>query len=118
MWKQLRVLLPSAQPAQLTISSYEQETCGIPFEQVKAAMEWLSLSLMAAGYEARAHIIWDNPEARVGLDTLPKGSLRRNEPVFLYRCGDRPTQPPLRYYWRLMSEYPNLRMYQLELREA
>ena len=33
MWKQLRALLPSPQPDQLTISSHGQETCGIPFEQ-------------------------------------------------------------------------------------
>lgn len=65
MWKQLRALLPFAKPEQLAISSHGQESCGIPFEQVKAVMEWLALSLRAAGYQARAHIIWDNPEARL-----------------------------------------------------
>ncbi|PZO16873.1 MAG: hypothetical protein DCF25_11810 [Leptolyngbya foveolarum] len=117
MWKQLRSLLPVSRPEQLTISSHGQETCDISFEQIKAVMEWLALSLMAAGYEARAHIVWDSPEARVSLDALPKGSLKRHEPIFLYRCGDRPMQPPTGYYWRLMTEYPTLRMYQLELKD-
>lgn len=87
MWKQLRTLLAFSQSDQLTISSHGQETCGIPFEQVTDVMKWLGLSLMAAGYRARAHIIWDNPEASVSLDNLPKESLRRDNPVFLYRCS-------------------------------
>ena len=116
MWKQLKTLLPSSQPDQLTISSHGQETCGIPFEQVKKVMEWLALSLMAAGYEARAHIIWDSPEAELNLDAVLKGFLKRDEPTFLYRCGDRPIQPPNGHCWRLMTEYPTLRIYQLELK--
>ena len=79
-------------------------------------MEWLALSLMAAGYEARAHIVWDSSEAELNLDAVLKGFLKRGEPTFLYRCGDRPIQPPNGYYWRLMTEYPTLRMYQLELK--
>lgn len=114
MLKQLRALFPPPEPKQLAISSHGQETCGIPFEQVKDVMKWLGLSLIAADYRARAHIIWDKPEAGVDIEALPKGSLRRNEPVFLYRCGDRPTPPASGYYWRLMPEYPTLRMYQLE----
>ena len=90
MWKQLRALLPSSQLERLTISSHGQETCGIPFDQVKEVMKWLALSLMAAGYEARAHLIWDAPEAELNLDAVLKGFLRRDEPTFLYRCGDRP----------------------------
>ena len=118
MWKQLRALLPVSQPDYLTISSHGQETCGIPFKQMKEVMEWLALSLMAAGYEARAHIIWDSPEAGVNLTDVLKNSLRHHEPVFLYRLSDRPMPPPIGYYWRLLPEYPTLRMYQLELKEA
>ncbi len=118
MWKQLRALLPAAKPEQLTINGHGQETCGIPFEQVAEVMKWLALSLIAAGYEARAHIIWDNPETTMSLDAVLKGLLRRDEPTFLYRCGDRPMQPPVGYCWRLMPEYPTLRMYQLELKDA
>ena len=34
-----------------------------------------------------------------------------------YRCGDRPSPPPDKCYWRLMGEHPSLRIYQLEVRE-
>jgi hypothetical protein len=81
-------------------------------------MQWLGLSLMAADYRATAHIIWDNQNALPKIDTVIKKSLRRREPIFLYRCGDRPMQPPSRYYWRIMSEYPTLRVYQLEQKET
>jgi hypothetical protein len=86
MWKQLQALLPSPKSSQLTIDSYGQETCGLPFEQIQEVMEWLGLSLMAAGYQAKAHIIWDSPDAPVELDNVLKESLRRLEPIFLYRC--------------------------------
>jgi hypothetical protein len=41
----------------------------------------------------------------------------KQEPVFLYRCGDRTFTPPDRYYWRMMSEHPSMRVYQLEWKE-
>lgn len=118
MWKQLRALLPSRKPSQLTISSHGQKNCGLPFDQIKEIMEWLSLSLMAASYQARAHIIWDSPGIQIELDSVLKNSLRRNEPTFLYRCGSRPMQAPSGCYWRLMPEYPTLRVYQLERKES
>lgn len=118
MWKQLRVLLPISQPDQLTIISHGQETCGIPSEQITEVMKWLVLSLIAAGYRARAHIVWDSLEAGVSLEDLPRRSMRRNEPIFLYRCGDRPMPPPVGYYWRLMTEHPTMRVYQMELKVA
>lgn len=117
MWKQLQALLPSPKPKPLTISSYGQETCGLPFEQIQDVMKWLGLSLMASGYEARAHIIWHSPEAGVNLEAVLKNSLRLHEPTFLYRLSDRPIQPPTGHYWRLMTEHPTLRMYQLERRD-
>lgn len=118
MWKQLRAFLPLSKSDQLTISSHGQETCGLPLDQIQKVMEWLGLSLMAAGYRAKAHIIWDSPDAPIKLDGVLKDSLRRDEPTFLYRCGARPMQPPIGFYWRLMSEYPTLRIYQLEQKEV
>ena len=94
MWKQLQRLFPFFKPSQLTISSHGQKTCPLPFDQIREAMEWLGLSLMAAGYQAKAHIIWDSPETSEDLGSLFKSSLRRDEPTFLYRCGDRPMSPP------------------------
>ena len=91
MWKQLRALLPSPQSDRLTISSHGQpDTTGLPFDQIEEVMKWLGLSLMAAGYQAEAHIIWDSADAGVNLEAVLKGLLRRDEPIFLYRCGDRP----------------------------
>ena len=85
---------------------------------MKEVMKWLGMSLLASGYEARAHIIWDSPEAGVNLVVALKNSLRHHEPIFLYRLSDRPMPPPSGHYWRLMPEYPTLRMYQLELKQA
>ena len=114
MWKRLQAVLSPAKPDQLTISSYGQEDCGIPLEKIQEVMKWLGLSLMGAGYHAKAHMIWDSPEAGLDHNTVFKDCLRHDEPTFLYRCGDRPMTPPEGYYWRLMPEYPNLRVYQLE----
>lgn len=115
MWKQIQTLLPFLKPDQLTISSHGQETCGAPSEQIRDVMEWLGLSLIAGGYQAKAHMLWDSPKTTVETDAVLKNSLRRDEPIFLYRCGDRPMQPPTDYYWRLMSEYLTLRTYPLKL---
>ena len=117
MWKQIRTFFPTPKPNQLNISSHGQEACGLSFEQIKEIMKWLGLSLMAADYRANAHIIWDSPEHPIDLGSVLKKGLKRNEPVFLHRCGDRTIPPPTGYYWRLMPEYLTLRMYQLELQD-
>lgn len=118
MWKRIRALLPPPKPNQLNISSHGQEACGLPFEQIQEVIKWLGLSLIAADYKANAHIIWDSPENPIDLgSTLEKG-LKRGEPIFLHRCGNRPTPPPTGYYWRLMPEYLTLRMYQLERQDV
>lgn len=117
MWNPLQSFFSSAKLDHLIINSHGQETCGISSEQIQDVMKWLGLSLMAAGYQSTAHIIWDSQEAVVNLDAVMRKSLRRHEPTFLYRCSDRPMQPPDGYYWRLMPEYPTLRMYQLEQKE-
>lgn len=53
----------------------------------------------------------------MNLEAVLKDVLRLHEPTFLYRCRERPMQPPPGYYWQLMPEYPTLRMYQLELQD-
>lgn len=82
---------------------------------IQSVMEWLFASAMNAGYQGKLHLFWHN-------DALPnpglkevKAALRRDELVLLYRCGDRVQEPPSGYYWRLMPEYPSLRVYQLEV---
>ena len=114
MWKRLRSTLFHSKPKELLISSFGQEECGLSIEQIQAVMEWLGMSLFSAGYRATAHMIWDSAAAPLESKTIFKGYLKRKQPTFLYRCGDRPMQPPTGCYWRLMTEHPSLRMYQLE----
>ncbi len=93
------------------IDSYGQSS--LPTEEEKEIMEWLFASLINAGYIGKAHLIWDT-----GNQTWDKPILTgmlRDEPVFLYRCGDRPSPPPEKCYWRLISEHPSFRIYQLEI---
>jgi hypothetical protein len=104
-----------AKPTQPTIESYGQASSGVPPEQIQPVMEWLFFSLLSAEYFGRAHIIWDSGDQNLLKTTLT--GLLKDEPVFLYRCGDRPSQPPIGCYWRLMGEHPSLRIYQLEVRE-
>lgn len=114
MWKQLQAVLSPPKAQQLSLESYGQDTCGLPIEQVTEVMKWLGCSLMSAGYKARAHVVWDSSGDDFKLDEVFRGKFKRHEPVFLYRCGDRPMKPPVGCYWRLMSERPSLRIYQLE----
>jgi hypothetical protein len=110
----IRSLLQPA-PGQPTIESYGQASSGLDLEQIQPVMEWLFFSLLNAGYFGRSHIIWDCGDQNLLKTTLT--GLLKDEPVFLYRCGERPSQPPIGCYWRLMPEHPSLRIYQLEVRE-
>ncbi|MEH2280609.1 MAG: hypothetical protein V7K90_04580 [Nostoc sp.] len=53
-------------------------------------MEWLLASLMNAGYFGRWHLIWDLGNQDWKQVVLM--GLLKDEPVFLYRCGDRPSR--------------------------
>ncbi|MFN6156048.1 MAG: hypothetical protein ACK4YK_16190 [Dolichospermum sp.] len=44
-------------------------------------------------------------------------AMRRDEPVFIYRCGGRVLLAPNGYYWRMMDEHPSMRIYQLEVKQ-
>ncbi len=93
----------------------EIDTCGQPTltdEQQQALMEWLFASLMDAGYFGKAHLIWDDGKDR---ERQIFTALIRNEPIFLYRQGLRPTPTAEGYYWRLLAEHPSLRVYQLQM---
>lgn len=116
MWNHFRNLFKRSEQEHLSIISHDQEDCDVPFEKITEVVKWLGLSLMSAGYRSTAHIIWDSAASEVKVNKTAKQGMRKNEPVFLYRCGDRPTPPPASYYWRLMPEYPDLRIYQLERR--
>ncbi|MEG3939843.1 hypothetical protein QT995_16995 [Microcoleus sp. S36b_A3] len=81
-------------------------------EQQQALMEWLFASLMGVGYFAKAHLIWDDGKDR---EREIFTALMRNEPIFLYGQGSRPTPNIQGYCWQLIGEHPSLRMYQLEM---
>ncbi len=108
-------LLASLRPKsnKLEVDSYSQTS--LPEEEVRGIMEWLFASLMNAGYLGKAHLIWDSGDQTWDKPTLT--GVLRDEPVFLYRCGDRPSSSPEKCYWRLMSEHPSLRIYQLEIQK-
>jgi hypothetical protein len=92
------------------IDTYGQST--LNQEQQQALMEWLFACLMSAGYFSKAHLIWDGGQDR---EREIFTALMRNEPIFLYRQGARPTPTVEGYGWRLIVEHPSLRMYQLEM---
>ncbi len=115
MKRLLNVIRALTKPTPPTLESYGQSCSGLDLEQIQPVMEWLISSLLNAGYLGRSHIIWDSGDQNLLKTTLT--GLLKDEPVFLYRCGDRPSAPPIGCYWRLMGEHPRLRIYQLELRE-
>jgi len=92
-----------------TIDTYGQST--LNQDEQQALMEWLFASLMSAGYFSKAHLIWDDGQDR---EREIFTALMRNEPIFLYRQGARPTPRVEGYCWRLIAEHPSLRAYKLE----
>jgi hypothetical protein len=93
-----------------TIDTYGQST--LNQEQQQALMEWLFASLMGAGYFGKAHLIWDDGQDRAREIFT---ALMRNEPIFLYRLGARPTPTVEGYVWRPIGEHPSLRVYELQV---
>lgn len=81
-------------------------------EQQQALMEWLFASLMSVEYFAKAHLIWDDGKDR---EREIFTALMRNEPIFLYRQGARPSPKVEGYCWRLIGEHPSFRVYELEM---
>ena len=108
---------PTKKQPQPTIDSYGQNSCGLPEEEIQGIMEWLFLSLVSAGYWGNAHLLWYNEAEDPDLEQALKEVIRQQEPTFFYRCGDRTLQPPKGYYWRMISEHPSTRIYQLEVGE-
>jgi hypothetical protein len=106
-------LLPKSRQSE--IDSYGQSNSGMTQEEIQSVMEWLMGSLLNAGYLGKSHLIWDTGKG--GWEKPMLTGVLRDEPVFLYRCGERPSPPPDNCYWRLMPEYPSQRIYQLEARE-
>ena len=82
-------------------------------------MKWLGMSLVHSGYRGKSHLIWyDSGKPDAALEQAVWTGMRRGELTFLYRCSDRTMPPPPGRYWRMMSEHPSMRIYQLEGREG
>jgi hypothetical protein len=94
----------------LVIDTYGQST--LNQDEQQTLMEWLFACLMGAGYFGKAHLIWDDGQDR---EREIFTALMRNEPIFLYRPGMRPSPTVEGYCWRLINEHPSLRVYQLEM---
>ncbi|MBD2215095.1 hypothetical protein H6G27_35425 [Nostoc linckia FACHB-104] len=114
----LKLLKPKPKIIQPTIESYGQLDCGLEQQQIQAIMEWLFASLLHAGYSKKSHIFWyQDKNPNLSLEQLAKKAIRRGEPIFLYRCGEKVQSPPNSFYWRIM-EHPSMRIYQLEIQES
>ncbi|MEG5043544.1 hypothetical protein [Microcoleus sp. B4-C1] len=103
-------LIASLKPKSKTpiIDTYGEST--LNQDEQQALMEWLFASLMGAGYFGKAHLIWDDSQDR---EREIFTALMRNEPIFLYRQGARPSPTVEGYGWRLIGEHPSLRVYEL-----
>ena len=106
-------LFTPQKPTSPILRSYGQEVSGVSPPVIQKVIEWLALSLIQAGYFGKAHLFWldaeDDPEVMRQL----KRVAHQQKPIFLYRCADRVPSPPQGYYWRMMTEHPSLRVYQL-----
>lgn len=96
------------------IDTYGEPT--LTYEQQEELMTWLFASLFEVEYVGKAHLLWDDGETDWEEEMLT--AVMRDEPMFLYRQGDRPSPPAAGCCWRLMGEHPSLRVYQLEGEEG
>jgi hypothetical protein len=62
---------------------------------------------MGVGYFGKAHLIWDDGQDK---EREIFTALMRNEPIFLYRQGARPSPRVEGYCWRLIAEHPSWRI--------
>ena len=99
-----------------SVLSYGQAISGMQPDLIQKSIEWLFLSLLKAGYTGKAHLFWLDSEYDSAVLKKQRQLARRNQLVFLYRCGDRTPPSPDGYYWRLMPEHGSMRIYQLEVK--
>lgn len=94
------------------------EAVNIDPQEIQAVMEWLFASLVNAQYSAKAYLIWyDDNNPNPGLEKVVKKLTNHQQPIFQYRCGNRSLPLPNSFYWRMMEEYPSMRVYQLEVKD-
>ena len=111
-------LFTPQKPTSPILRSYGQEVSGVSPPIIQKVVEWLALSLIQAGYFGQAHLFWLDAEDDPDVMRVLKRVAHQQKPVLLYRCADRVPSHPQGYYWRMMTEHPSLRVYQLERKEA
>lgn len=102
-------LLPKSQ--KLEIDSYGERSAGLSEQELLSLNQWLMETMMSCGYFGKAHLLFD--DGQQDWDRISLKGFLRDEPVFLYRLGDRPSPAPAQCHWQLMPEHPSLRVYQL-----
>ena len=106
---------PRPKLKQPLILSYNQPEEAAAAGVVQSVMEWLCASLMNVGYFKQSHLFWFTQAMPSDFGKAVAKALRKDEPVFLYRCNEVRPEAPSGHYWRLMPEHPSLRLYQLEV---
>jgi hypothetical protein len=66
-------------------------------EQQQDLITWLFCSLLGAEYAGKAHLIWD--DGGMDWEKVMLTAAMRDEPLFLYRQGDRPSAHLLWRRW-------------------
>ncbi len=95
------------------IEIHGQPNNGIPEEEIIGAIQWL----FTAGYHRPCHFIRnpDNLSNSSYWDEVRYG-IQQDEPVFIYRYGNRLQSAPEGYYWSPIDEHPSTRIYRLQIR--
>jgi|GEM_PF-6739568 len=96
----------------LTVCTYGQAASGIEADEAKSVIEWIALSLKVAGCTTDSHLFWVHPDGQLTKEL--RRLYRKGEPVLGYRLGDRMAPAPEGMYWRMVTEHPSTRIYQLE----
>lgn len=102
-------LLPKSR--KLEIDAYGQNNAGLSSDELLSLNQWLMATMMGAGYFGKAHLLFD--DGQQDWDRISLKGFLRDEPVFLYRLGDRASAAPANCFWQLMPEHLSLRVYQL-----
>jgi len=99
------------------VYSYGQQNSGLEVEEIQPIMEWVSCSIyLGSDYTGKSHLFWLLPgdDLRSDLQRL----YRKGDVILAYRCSDRMAPAPEGLYWRMVTEHPSTRIYQLEEQEA
>lgn len=108
----LAALLPHRSPTSLQIETYGMGLLDEP--AARQVLEWVARSLIHYHYIGTAHLLFSEGDEFIHWQVLT--GFLRDQPAFLYRCGENVVQVPVNVYWRLIEEHPSLRVYQLELK--